>query len=732
MTESYAAQDNDYLTTHRAQTTSAGSSSPTTHGFLGSSNGSQSAVSDRSAQQHQSTTVEATEPKATDMAITSRPLSTEAKAADMAITSQPLSTEAAAPVHSPNAGSSSGSSSGSSNEAVRGSRPVAPCSAISSSSSRGGGRGIKRRGSDSCLELMRAQTVHGRAHKRRSLDAAHSAGINGQNSSMQQSRTAAGGSAAVSAGNVCTAHGHTAREPAHGNGGGLRQHSAGAAQRHVAGSSRQQTGGDSEKRGSPAQACGLPPVNRYTLRELKISSILQNPRLRHEVVFEPKLEFRPNSSGQLAETKQRAAMQYWAEVDQQVRAVQTAPTTRSVAVVTMLVVELREILAEMIEDGPSADASLAAEVRERIDETCVRQQLQHGVFDAAQTVAFMAGLMRSLAQPQRHAAIARLSVYVQRGRLARALRGAFDVLEAIKIDAANSGIELYRDFMRATAVAFERSHFSISARRGSITLSDTTAWWQRAVLDARARGLHVHGLDAVFFNVARDLVLDDSQSVPALFRMDDARIQTIRREAERLGVVGMVFLSFSQFLQLLARGNKGTRIDHSNIAAECLQLIPEGCRVHWAESLGSRKPPRGDVSFSQLVDGLRALAERILDRVMLPSEVAMLERTLLRAARHECPLREVVEDRVSQALCEQSDSLSRKRPHGETMSAAASEPLRRSMLLFLAPPLAALAQRIHCVLTHHWLVYKPFYTSVSGSKAAKSEPAALADSVSAL
>ncbi|KAJ2844319.1 cAMP-mediated signaling protein sok1, partial [Coemansia brasiliensis] len=417
MTESYAAQDNDYLTTHRAQTTTASGSSPTTHSFLGSSSGSQPAVGDRAAQRRQSTAVESAEPTsaAADMAITSRPLSTETKAADMAITSQPLPTEAAAPTHSPNAGRSS-------NEAAGGSKPVAPCS-----SSRGG-RGIKRRGSDSCLELMsRTQAVvaQGRARKRRSLEAVHSTGINLQSSSMRQSRTAAGGSAAASAGNVHTAHRHAAREPAHGNGGGLRQHSAGATQRHVAGSSRQQSG-DSEKRGSPAQACGLPPINRYTLRELKISSILQNPRLRHEVVFEPKLEFRPNSSGQLAEAKQRAAMQYWAEVDQQVRAVQTAPTARSVATVTMLVVELREILAEMIEDGPTADAALAAEVRDRIDETCVRQQLQHGVFDAAQTVAFMAGLMRSLAQPQRHAAIARLGLYVQRGRLARALRGAFD------------------------------------------------------------------------------------------------------------------------------------------------------------------------------------------------------------------------------------------------------------------------------------------------------------------
>ncbi|KAJ1731820.1 cAMP-mediated signaling protein sok1 [Coemansia biformis] len=491
-------------------------------------------------------------------------------------------------------------------------------------------------------------------------------------------------------------------------------------------------------------AYALPPINRYTLRELKIHNILQNPRLRHEVLFEPKLEFRPNSSGQLAEAKQRAAMQYWAGVDHEVRAMAAGPTPLGVATVTMLVVELREIVAEMAEDSTKPEHSRHADqLRERIDEDRIRQQLAHCVFDAAAVMACLTEAMLLFAQPARHATVARLTTYVQRGRLARALRGAFDVLEAIKIDTANASIELYREYMRSTAVAFERSHFNLALRRGTAALSDTTDWWRRVYDDARAQGRHQQGLDAVFFEAGRELVLDDSQPVPSLFRMDEARIMTIRRDAERLAIVGMVFLSFSQFLQLAARAaprasasrdfvNARGRVDHERLAAECLLVVPEGCGVQWTEPLvaararaspaepaskGAGPAARGDVGFSQLVADLVALAERALGRVLAPSETATLERTLLRAARHECPLREIVEERVGAVIGEHTAALAAlngkaRGTECEAMPPSATETLRRSMLLFLAPALAALSTKVHAVVYHHWQVYKAYYATV--------------------
>ncbi|KAJ2439909.1 cAMP-mediated signaling protein sok1, partial [Coemansia sp. RSA 2424] len=379
-----------------------------------------------------------------------------------------------------------------------------------------------------------------------------------------------------------------------------------------------------------AQVCTLPPINRYTLRELKIQNILQNPRLRHEVLFEPKLEFRPNSSGQLAEAKQRAAAQYWAAVDHGLR----KNNSSAVSTLTMLLVELREILAEMAEDSPRPELSRhAPELRERLDEERLRQQIAHGVFDAEPVVRYLATVMRVFAQAaaaQREgavvhdAAISRVLAYVQRGRVVRALRAAFDVLEAIKIDTANGSIEMYREYMRSTAVTFERSHFSLALQRSSLSLADTTEWWRRAVeggcgsgdgtpssaaaastfAAAAAAASSGGGLDAIFAEAARELILDEGQGIPGLFRMDEGRIQGIRREAERLAIVGMVFLAFSQFLQLVASSrsavaagaaavapvvgefkNANGRVEYERLAAECLLIVPEGCAVKWTEPL---------------------------------------------------------------------------------------------------------------------------------------------------
>ncbi|KAJ2587343.1 cAMP-mediated signaling protein sok1, partial [Coemansia sp. RSA 1722] len=285
-------------------------------------------------------------------------------------------------------------------------------------------------------------------------------------------------------------------------------------------------------------AHAYPPINRFTLRELKIQNILQNPRLRHEVLFEPKLEFRPNSSGQLAESKQRTAQQYWATIEHGLR------TESGPATIAALVIELREILAEMAEDSPKSELSQhAVDLRERLDDARVKQQLARGVFDVNAVVAYLSGIMRVFAPGDRHsAAIAKVGSYVARGRIVRGLRLAFDVLESIKIDVANASIEMYREYMRATAVAFERSHFGLSVRRGTIAgLSEAREWWNRALNDARGSG---SSLDTIFFEIARELILDDGASVPVLFRMDEARIVSVRRETERLSIAGTVFLSF--------------------------------------------------------------------------------------------------------------------------------------------------------------------------------------------
>ncbi|KAJ2809451.1 Protein SOSEKI 1 [Coemansia guatemalensis] len=676
MTESYAAQDSDYLAAHRRPPATARREAA---GFL------------------------ATE--ATDTA-----------QSNAESDGQRSDTQAAggAPTSAPCTGGVAGTAGG--GDRTTAAAAAGDAASQSAGSQAAGGRGIKRRGSDSCIVLMAVGGARA-ARKRRSLEAPALAG---------GLRRASASAAALSTAtpSACTAAGkHALPEPTQ----------ARAAAQQPPGA----TPGSSARRGARAggeaahvTARGPPPINRYTLRELRVHSILQNARLRHEVVFEPKLEFRPNAGGAAAEAKQRAAQQYWAAVERDVRAGGIA----GAATVAALVAELREVVAEMCDDAGRTDVVRAGgELRARLDDARMQQQLAHGVFDAVGAAAALADALRRVALPARHSAIARVVAYVERGRVARGLRGAFDVAEAVKIDAANASIEQYRAYMRATAVAFERAHFAAALRRSGVAVSDAAAWWRDVMAAARAQGLQRRGLRTVFLAAARDLLLDDSRAPPALFRMDDARITTLRREAERLAVVATVALALAQFVRGLPRC--ALQLTPARVAAECLTLVPEGCTVRWAEPPRPEPQPvpAGDVGFSRLLPELLALAERSAGRALSPAEAAALERALLRAARHECPLRAIVEDRVAAAVRAHCDALAAAdtrlpaAPADAALPPAAADALRRAMLPFLAPLLAPLATRIHAVLVHHWLVYKPFYASVSSVTRSAGDPVSAAD-----
>lgn len=47
----------------------------------------------------------------------------------------------------------------------------------------------------------------------------------------------------------------------------------------------------------------LPPVNIQSLREIDLAEILKNPQLRHDILFDPQLQFRPNLDGERGRRK---------------------------------------------------------------------------------------------------------------------------------------------------------------------------------------------------------------------------------------------------------------------------------------------------------------------------------------------------------------------------------------------------------------------------------------------
>ncbi|GAA5862745.1 hypothetical protein JCM1840_002659 [Sporobolomyces johnsonii] len=61
-----------------------------------------------------------------------------------------------------------------------------------------------------------------------------------------------------------------------------------------------------------------PPITKATLHELDLHEVMRNAQLRHDVVFDPNLMFRPNYDGERGERKRVAAEQYWTAVSREI------------------------------------------------------------------------------------------------------------------------------------------------------------------------------------------------------------------------------------------------------------------------------------------------------------------------------------------------------------------------------------------------------------------------------
>ena len=54
-----------------------------------------------------------------------------------------------------------------------------------------------------------------------------------------------------------------------------------------------------------------PPVTKQTLSELDVNKIVHNPRLRHDINFDPDLHFRPNLDGEKGRKKTQKSSLFW-------------------------------------------------------------------------------------------------------------------------------------------------------------------------------------------------------------------------------------------------------------------------------------------------------------------------------------------------------------------------------------------------------------------------------------
>lgn len=183
-----------------------------------------------------------------------------------------------------------------------------------------------------------------------------------------------------------------------------------------------------------------PPVTKSTLAELDVPRIVLNPKLRHDVNFDPDLHFRPNLDGEKGKKKMMRANRFWEVLKAQLQTFMSDPvgfTEASAGREWCLPATLRaigEILETLV---PPEDRASVADI---MNVDLLMQQFAKQVADLESLASWLAKTLKMHCAPMRDEWVNEMVVQLSKGNqqrdinlLTQGLQTLMGVLEAMKL-----------------------------------------------------------------------------------------------------------------------------------------------------------------------------------------------------------------------------------------------------------------------------------------------------------
>ncbi|KAF1807780.1 T-complex protein 11-domain-containing protein [Mucor lusitanicus] len=331
----------------------------------------------------------------------------------------------------------------------------------------------------------------------------------------------------------------------------------------------------------------FPPITAEALTELSVSQLFKSLQIRHDLLIDPHLTFRPNMT---LEKSQESDI-YWHRLDYLIKfCATTTPQEESddhyqlIFLVRNLLTELSLILTSLISPFPSHPITSTfvwnwpqhiseSAILAVLDPDLVHQQLLQGCLN----VDFKFGFLHSILSPLCPEQAERIQRLVDDQEYARALELCFLTLETIKLDCANKALHYYRPYLIETGTSLEWKIFLKQLDNQEITISSVSEWmsctWDRL------------GPDAKFINVFRtgllNLVTDDHDTIAALqltpcsfpitFCYDEKRLKhQMRHEFQNIIVIGLLLMPYR-----LMAGKKARQSDLDHLKTTYSKLLKD-------------------------------------------------------------------------------------------------------------------------------------------------------------
>ncbi|KAJ7505349.1 T-complex protein 11-domain-containing protein [Mycena galericulata] len=274
-----------------------------------------------------------------------------------------------------------------------------------------------------------------------------------------------------------------------------------------------------------------PPINRNTLKELDLDVIIRNPQLRHDLLFDPGLQFRPTTTRRKTERSEK----YWAAITCELESGCTCvsfdvrgkphPTVCACAHVstpslnpvvafspTLHVVTLRmpsrirSLLDEFLEvlllviqplsnvagahvsptkTQQAEHSAQAAYIRSVFDPALIEQELKHKLFDPSGLFRAIGLTLQGHCAPMRDQAVELMVQVAQtcapdgegnKADAVKAVRMCMDILELMKLDIANHQLQTLRPFLIRTSGQFELRSFKNRKTAQGCCFQKTREW----------------------------------------------------------------------------------------------------------------------------------------------------------------------------------------------------------------------------------------------------------------
>ncbi|KAI0137131.1 T-complex protein 11 [Xylariales sp. AK1849] len=284
-----------------------------------------------------------------------------------------------------------------------------------------------------------------------------------------------------------------------------------------------------------------PPVTKATLSELDVNKIIQNPKLRHDINFDPELHFRPNLDGEKGRRKTDKANQFWTTLSEQLQQFVVQPLEFQQRYgqgqdwcLPLLLRSVKEIIQTLV---PARDRVY---LDEGLNVDLIMQQFNRGMADLEKLASWLSGVLKSHCAPMRDEWVDEMYNQLTNGNrtnnmeeLVQGMRSLLSVLEAMKLDVANHQIRLLRPILIEDTVHFEKRFFYKKIQGGKLEPHSAQQWYHMATHECQPSHASraAFGDMSIFFEAVSRLILPSNlDPLPNTFLFDEERMVKLRTD----------------------------------------------------------------------------------------------------------------------------------------------------------------------------------------------------------